>query len=360
MADLSQLMQVAPNTGAFFTGQNHASDQQKALLQRQELAATLAKMQQEMEFNSQANPLRLEQMGLTNKTTSAQLPGIVADSEKKGLDTRMTRETFDTTRDTTNSTNKLTQMGNHIKQAQAISDVFTNAAVEVQEMPPPMRAARLRQIVSQHQMDPNSPEVQQFVVQASENPNILVQRANLIKQNIAQNTPAYIQALAQEKLRGENNLAEARVRNAGNLAVAQENRQSKVEAAKARAGTAANNIFQQVMSGKLKAAEMPAAFTTAARFAKDEEERDFLLQEASRAAEMLLARPNARPQPQLKDGEIVSEVPENPYAATGRSASAPDAQLGAALEAANVPYEPDKYDYRVGPTGTLQRKPKGK
>ena len=44
--------------------------------------------------------------------------------------------------------------------------------------------------------------------------------------------------------------------------------------------------------------------------------------------------------------------------ATGQSAPPPSEQLQAAVTAAGIPYEPDKYQYRIGPNGQVQRKAK--
>lgn len=354
MPNLSNLFKVAPTTASFFTGQQFADDQATSQVNRERTLADIAKMQQDLEFNSKANPLKLEQMGLVNRTTEATLPGIVADSDKKSTDARMARETFDTTRDTTNSTNQLTMMGNHIKQAQQVADVFTNAAMEVQGLPPPLRAARLRQIVASNQMDPNDPNVQQFVVQASENPELLVQRSNAIKTNIAQHLPAYIQALAQTKLQGENSERVANIQANASRDVAKTNADARVEAADLRRQQAEAKAVQ------IKTFQQAAVlYNEAANKETDPTKKAALQAQAAQylqAAQTLTFRPGIDAAAAANMPALVSPQPFGP---TNPGLGAPDAHLGQALKAAGVPYEPDKYEYRVGPNGNLQRKPKG-
>lgn len=181
MADLSQLMQVAPTTGAFFTGQKFASDQQQDLLRQHELAQTIAKMQQDFAFNEQNNPLKLENSRLTNQ-------GLGITNETNSLANQFTQRTQPGKIAATNATSAGTVSKEHIEQAKRLTDVFTRGAYEVANMPEMQRTARLMEVAKMNGLDPNDETVRQFVQLGTANPQQLIAVQNKIREDIAKHS----------------------------------------------------------------------------------------------------------------------------------------------------------------------------
>lgn len=297
MNNLGDLFQVAPTTAGFMLGGQIADDRKTAEMQRQSTLQDIMAKQQAYDQNTQMNPLLVEKQRTLNQ-------GYGLENESKTMENRKTRETLDSTISSTNSKNSLDDMQNHIKKAAATEEFFNKAADQLKYLPPAVRSSWLSQAMNDNGIDPRNPQVQQLVMQASQNPALLSQHATAIAQERAARSADYIKAMAEKDAEGRNQLANTREHNKGSKEVAEINQRGRVQAASIRAGKTVQDIQTLVLQGKIKLPEMPAAFEQAARMAQDPEERDYLLEQARKANQMLLDRVNARPNSTVKDGEI--------------------------------------------------------
>lgn len=311
MADnLAQMMTQSPLVGSAMFGQREAMAQQQEEMKRQELAQTIAKMQQEYAHTQQMNPLKVENQGLQNRGLQAELPGKTADAQRRVLETEEFGRTSEGRVGATNSGNRLKMLGDGIKQGQMIDGVVTQALSEIESIPAPARMARLREIAMDHQVDVNNPQVQRILAAAAQNPAILMQIKQKTAQRMAQMTPEYQRELMKEENANKRN---KETTNAQRY-VADKGAMSRIEVARAKTNSVKLHVLDAVRAGKLKANEVPAAYRAQAQSEKDPDVREWLLNEAGLAEQALLNRGNARAQPGItEDGKIVKETPPNVY-----------------------------------------------
>ena len=81
MSDLSQLMQVAPITGAGFMGINQADNEQEHTMRMMELQELMRQRASQEQRNAAAHPLEMQAKQLGIQRTEAELPGILAQSQ---------------------------------------------------------------------------------------------------------------------------------------------------------------------------------------------------------------------------------------------------------------------------------------
>lgn len=95
MSDLSELMKYAPTVGAGFAGINQAQNEQMQHAKMAELQQLIQSRMMESEQKAAMHPLELEHKRLANQTSTAQLPGLTADSESKRLKAMREGATYD-------------------------------------------------------------------------------------------------------------------------------------------------------------------------------------------------------------------------------------------------------------------------
>jgi hypothetical protein len=103
--------------GAFIPSMN-LFDQQG---QRDQI--TQADQTRQLDFNYNADPMRLAQMGLANQTTEAQLPGIAAQSSMQQRKDRMGADTYDQEVKKLMSQYKADEMAGYVKEMQGLGDL---------------------------------------------------------------------------------------------------------------------------------------------------------------------------------------------------------------------------------------------
>lgn len=331
--------------------QENYDRQDESRINQQKGLQDVLKAQQEFAFNEQNNPLRLANSRLVNQGLEADMPGRVADSGSKVLKLDMDRKTFDTTVDVANSDNALKVMKNNLQRYNLVADTLTSAAAEVKGLPPIMRGARLRQIMEASGMKVDSPAAASLMQEATVNPEALLKRAEEAKRRAAELTPEFIKQSMMEREHNKRNAAD----NVSREKVATTQANGRIAAVKAKAEGYKLKVQDMVRMGKLKANEIPAAYRAEAATETDPDVRAWLLQEAALAHQANLDRGNARAQPGLdENGNIIQNKPNNVY--DKEAGGTPD--IAAQAKAAWGGYDPQKYDYRVGPNGKLQRKEK--
>jgi hypothetical protein len=333
------------NPGAFYQGQQMLDGgmrQGEADLQASQLKNL---------FDQQNNPQRLQAQSLDNQTAQARLPGIFADSDVKGMD-----------RD---------------KQSALQGDAIQNAKTKFAREASTAHLQELEDRAQEMAMS-NDPAVRQ------QGEQLLMHHKDIIRDRAKQEAQGK-RALELEQLRGTNQLALAGVNNSAG-------RYSK--AGKGGGGS----VEEQIASGKLsfeKAATLLAGAAFMAEQEGDTEKADQYRQmaddfnakhiaskragaygaaEGKPALDALGIRPNA-PVPAESFPAVGRKLPMSQQIqqdiGAGAQFSSPEVEAkvrqaagmsndGATFKQAFGSYEPDKYEYRMGPNGVPQRKPKGK
>lgn len=325
MADLASLMKVAPISGGMMIGQSHDSELATADMERQRLAALVQELQTKQQFDQQANPLRIQEMGLKNRGLEAGLPGIVADASLKGSQAAKAAGTLQTDIDAGNALNEGKIAEEKSKLVNRLTNDLINFSNVVDQVPAPLRAGTLKQIMTDAGYKMNSPMAQQLFQQFTADPDNMSKNMLALSEKIgraaAQRSPAYHQRLDEQDLQGRQKLDEIKAQGVENRRLEAIRVEGRKQAAAAKANQESNSIWDQVRSGKLKLNEMPAAFTAAARKAASEEERDAMLLEAQKAADLIRLKAET-PKPGTVDAAGTSGLPEakrapNPYAKDG-------------------------------------------
>lgn len=174
MPDYSQL---PSGLAAYFAGQNQTNGIIDNQYKRQQLAQQMMIEQQKAEQEAQMNPLKLEHQrlantgtDLANQTTSAQLPGVSAQSKKHVLDLDTATRTQQSNIDTTLSNNENTQGDNKEKSVERARKVLLDAGAQLEGVPAPFRAAAFRQLMEEGGVKPDHPLTQQFLEAAQKDP----------------------------------------------------------------------------------------------------------------------------------------------------------------------------------------------
>lgn len=320
MADnLAQMMTQSPLVGSAMFGQREAMAQQQEEMKRQELAQTIAKMQQEYAHTQQMNPLKVENQGLQNRGLQAELPGKTADAQRRVLETEEFGRTSEGRVGATNSGNRLKMLGDGIKQGQMIDGVVTQALSEIESIPAPARMARLREIAMDHQVDVNNPQVQRILAAAAQNPAILMQIKQKTAQRMAQMTPEYQREWMKEQ---EANKRNKETTNAQRY-VADKGAESRVAAASARGKATGNDILTRLKEGRVSPANAAAQFEVLAAMSEDERERAQFSKLAETMNKLAL---QLNPKPQSADlgaVGITSAQPPAPVAGQAGKANKP-------------------------------------
>lgn len=358
MADLASLMRIAPTVGAGFAGIDQRQQEQKNLLQQQELAQLISARMQDAQFKAQQQPFELEKLRLGNQKASAELPGISADSRLKGVTADIATATKDSSIDATNTDNRLkafTKIGTHLGtlagDLDGLSDLEKPAAFvnSINGLGLPQHVAQ--QIIQRYSRIP---------------PNMLSKKLLDDSQKILRSTPAHAQAIDQEAMQQKGQTERVRMQTASAERVAEKN----AEARRKQIGDAKTIIDTTVQKALQRGARSGhAALIAAAEWARQNNIPELSAQYAAMAEQI---RPQAEAEianVAPKPGEIdvgglggLPTTPPRPIAPPGAAPkpgpTSQNAAIVEALKAKGQAYEPDKFDYRIGPNGQVQRKAK--
>lgn len=206
MPNLNNLFNVAPTTASFFSGQQMANQNASEQLRNQELAQTIAKMQQEQEFAAKNNPLKLEHQRLVNQ-------GLGIGNETSSLTNDFTRGTQASKIGATNAENHGKISKEQFDEASRVANVFTKGAYEVEGMPTLQRATRLSEIARQHGYNPQDPVISRFIQMGSDNPRGLIDMQTRMMQDAARNNPQYMGTVDAATIRANAAIQQTGMRN---------------------------------------------------------------------------------------------------------------------------------------------------
>jgi hypothetical protein len=344
--DLSALFQAAPNTAGMMMGQQFASAQQS-----NQLADEQQRLQNEQ--TAAMNPLNQQYRRGEINQQAAQLGGFQADSDIKGVNARVAKAGEADNIQLAHqkalsgmSAEQLTQMG---QEGQKLSYL----GAQLESVPPMLRTQFLQQRLSSLGIDPNGQVGQTLLADPS--------KLATIGKSMALSSAEHIQKrqLEDEKLRSAEKIGAGN--NSATIQSAQILANSRLGAAQVRAG---DGSFESRF-GKLKSAkDKHAALIDEAQRSMQNGDTDGASQYLQRAATL---RPQAEAEinaPKAGTPNLPAMgLPANPTpsiappsAPATSQQGAPD--VGSMAQQSWGAYEPNKYEYRVGPNGNLQRKPK--
>lgn len=315
MADLRSLMEIAPTTGGFFTGQQIASDAASSRLKDLETQADIAAKNQTFGFNEQNNPLKLQHAGLQNQGLQEGLAGITADSTRKGVEARVAQGTEASTIAEANSKSRFDVMKRRMDEGKMYTDFFGSTAQEIQQVPPMQRAAYLRQKAAQHGINPDDPEVQSLFQQASQNPQVLFNAFQKSRQTLAQLTPEFIREQMKEQEATKRNAAT----NASHEKISKTSAEARVAAVKAKLDGSGDDLFKRYKEGRVSPANAAGMFQLHAELEDDPDKKALYLKMARLADEqaLRLKREGAAGRPDAAAMGIETVPPQKPVMGQG-------------------------------------------
>lgn len=350
MADLSALFNYAPTTAGALVGQQQAMDTQSQGLEQQKLQQLIEGMKQDQAQSAAMNPLRVQELQQKNRGT--------------GLANDLTQATQDSTIGATNAGNSLKISSDNVKQAQQAASMFSSWAGILDATPdePGARPAKMMELLKSANMDPNSPQVAPLLKVFSQTPSAkLPQTLRTIGDDLVHHSAAYMQANDVENTRA------AAVTQSATTHANATVQAATISADAKRDVQGLKNSQKDGLNQLVAAKNFQGAATMAEAFALSETDPDRKQALHAFAARMAAADQAARAagatanKPDINSLGIQTVPPNNPLA-TPPASPLGNAGTGGVPEQAKTAwgaYEPAKYDYRVGPNGTLQRKPKG-
>lgn len=363
MADLSQLMQIAPTTAAGFVGINQRQNEQMEQLRQAELAQLMQTRMAEESRKSAMHPFELDKMRLGNETTSAQLPGVRANSRSLTTKADIEEATKSSTIDNTNFKNQNEMVRSTLGQLGPFSEGLNN-------VPALGRHAELDSYLTRIGVpDAFKPKMMEHFKRFSGEQ--LPAELKRISDAMLRNTPGYAQAMDQEKEQQRGATERARIM-----------AQNRVDVKGMGGGSGKKdpgnmfgdeNELNQWLTTELNelrkrppATQLTALNRILAILPEEHPSRPRIMAMAQEVAATVGSLPNAVPNPGAVDigaqsrGGVAVNPPVKPHVAGGGQAKPnPEAdqsvEIRRRLAAAGQQFQPDKYHYRIGPNGQLQR-----
>lgn len=362
MADLSQLMQIAPTTAAGFVGINQRQNEQMEQLRQAELAQLMQTRMAEESRKSSMHPFELDKMRLSNETTSAQLPGVRANSRSLGTKADIEEATKGSTIDNTNFKNQNEMVRSTIGQLGPFSEGLNS-------VPALGRHAELDSYLSRIGVpDAFKPKMMEHFKRFSGEQ--LPAELKRISDAMLRNTPGYAQTMDQE--REQQKGATERTR------IMAQNRVDVKGMGGGGSGKNPGNMFgdeselNQWLSTELNelrkrppATQLTALNRILAILPEEHPSYSKVAAMAQEVAATVGSLPNAVPNPGAVDigaqsrGGVAVNPPVKPHVAGGQpkpQSETGNQDLRARIAKAGWAYEPNKWDYRINPqTGKLER-----
>jgi hypothetical protein len=368
MADLSQLYKVAPLTAAFMTGGQQALDDDTQTTKTRELQQLIQKYQIENQQSQIMNPLLAAHQGLANDSLSAQIPGQRAQSQTLQQTADIGAATMPGVIAKTNATNAASTQKAGLQSASDMTKFLTDSAGELDNVPAPARMGYLSQKLLAGNQNPNDPKVAATLRMLSQlPPDQLPNTLRKMASTLNSQQPAYQQAVDTTKITADAHERAAAGNNAATIKAAQIAADSRLSVAQTR------NQQKSALDALVKSKNYAGAAAVAKALAMSETDPD-RKEQLEQYATLMAAQDLAHQQaggsnPNKINGPALAGLPpavtNNPMARPDSPAPAnplTGGGVGGFEEKAKQAwgaYEPTKYDYRVGPNGVLQRKPKG-
>ena len=277
MADSLETMFQNPVT-ALWAGQREGMDNLNA---RAKLAMEQEKIREAQQLYDQrnlTNPLEVQNKQLTIRGLEEGLPGITADSRKKGMEADTYGATQASSIAKTNSTNEYDVLNNKVKQTDALVDILGKGAQALTKLPPAARhAAAYKQIFDMG----GQPALDEWKGKLdSLSGDKLPEAINAMAQHQAMSSTGMRQELEKLRIQGEKAKDVARI-TADATKYAADQRLAASSAHKK--GLA--DIQTAIQSGKMNYEQAATAFRGAAAFEPDEEKAKLYLKLADEYAQ---------------------------------------------------------------------------
>lgn len=285
---------LGPATAGMAAGyrEREARDtQQLANMMEQE---RIREAQQKYQQSADKHPFSLAEMGLRNTKAEAEIPGVQADSTLKGINTTRAAAALQDNIDLDKSNAKTSSLKNIAEQHQQYEKVLGALGAHTAGIPAAAQPAAILSYLQSSGYDMEAPQIKNLLSRVSSmKPDDLQKAFAAEKEWAARHTPAFIQAIEAAKISKESHLEGVRIQGQTARDVAHINAEARMQQAQLRGAKTSQSIFEMVQTGKLKLNEIPTAFTLAASQTQDPDEKAFLLQEAAKASQLILAKPGA-------------------------------------------------------------------
>lgn len=335
LADIVSPVDAAVQMGIQNQQQNQAED-----LKNQQSAAMNPLIQQEQQNKNDEAQQQTKYYGaltgnqnLKNNLETATQPGQIA---------------------ATNSANGLKVTQDNVQKVQTYGQFATQLAPILEQTPPLQRAAVAAAAMQKAGIDP---EV--AAPYLGEDPNDMPNRLRTIGQQMVQQSGKYISDMAETGLKEEGANQRTAMETGGKLQVAQiqqDTQKYKIQRT--------NEIKQMMSTTDQKISQISTQITQAKQAGNVPDPA--LVSQLDYLSKQKVAQSNAL-SAELVGGDTVStpagRAGQNvaDFAGGGAPSGPPVGGVDAvskAVTASGIPYEPEKYDYRIAPGGQVQRKPK--
>lgn len=333
---------VSPAFAAQQAGMQQANQQQEdqqKLAQTQAMNPLLQQEQQNKNAFTQAQTGYYGQLaqGQQNKNTleTATMPGQIS---------------------STNSANGLKISQDNIQKVQQIGQFATQLAPVLEQTPPLQRAAVAAKYMQQAGIDPV-----QAAPYLGEDPTTMPDRLRAIGQQMVQQSGKYISDMAETGLKEEGANQRTEMTTQAELKktqMQQDTAKYKIERT--------NQIKQLMATTDQKISQLSTQIQQAQ--SSGQQPDPAMVGQLKYLSAQKVAQSNALNAELVGGGQVTTpeqRTGANVDAFTGGGGNAPSGPpiggtdaVSKAVQASGIPYEPDKYDYRIAPGGQVQRKPK--
>lgn len=277
MADSLETMFQNPVT-ALWAGQREGMDNLNA---RAKLAMEQEKIREAQQLYDQrnlTNPLEVQNKQLTIRGLEAGLPGITADSRRKGMEADTYGATQASSIAKTNSTNEYDVLANKVKQTDALVDILGKGAQALTKLPPAARhAAAYKQIFDMG----GQPALDEWKGKLdSLSGDKLPEAIDAMAQHQAMSSTGMRQKLAEIEAHTDSQELIAKRNNATQLAIANQ----KAATAAAKVGDP-KDVVAHIMKAKPTAEQAAVMFNIAANVEQDDQKRALYKKLADDAAQ---------------------------------------------------------------------------
>lgn len=315
--------------------------------------------------------------------TQANTANTQALTQHHDLANQLAQRTMDSTVDLTNAKNSADQALTAQKLFNTTGDQFGKMSVMLAATPAPARAAQLTQMMKENGVDINSPFAANLLNTAPDKlPDMLSQFSDqFYKHGDAARAlgEKYNSALAIADARANALTYSADARANASRDAANTRADAQRDVARMRNAQNAKGVLDMVASGKMTPDKAITYYTMKnAMEGLDENEQKALeslkrhvynqatLKSPDTAAAVMgnqaPSSPQSRVDQALNSSRVTPNTPDtgdNSDAFNTSSKSQQDAEVAKQLQSRGIPYEPDKYVYRINPaTGKIQRAPK--
>jgi hypothetical protein len=366
MNNLASLMQIAPTTAAGFMGINQAQAEEQEKLKQMELAQLMQQRMGEEQRKQSLHPYDVQKASLGNEEMRAKIPGVMADSDAKGTAARIARETASSEISGKNFENR------NKPQRQALGQlgVFSES---LNKVPALGRHSALNDMLGKGMGMDDQQRAMMMEHFSKFDGDKLPAELKRISDAVMRNNVEYVRDIDRERLQQGGATDRAKIMaNSRDYAADLRGGKGSIDPTKDLEGWLRAEIKGKPPSTQL--ATYNRAITMAVQMG-DTDLAMKLAQQALPLKQQVDADPSRAPRPGTPDMPAISNgrvpvnpSPQAPLVDPSAPLGAPQAQaqpqvggdIGKLVTQQGEQYRPDLYEYRMGPNGKVQKRPKGK